>query len=55
MRKHYKSRFPAFNVVRRSEPVATDTIFSEVSAIDDGSLCAQIFVGRHTLVTDFTA
>jgi hypothetical protein len=52
MRKHFKSRFPAFNVTRRSEPVATDTIFSDVPAIDNGSTCAQLFVGRHSLVTD---
>ena len=29
MRKHFKSRFPAFNIPRRSEEVATDTIFSD--------------------------
>jgi hypothetical protein len=52
MRKHYKSRFPAFNVIRRSEPVATDTIYADTPAIDNGSKCAQIFVGRDTLVTD---
>jgi hypothetical protein len=52
MRKHYKSQFPSFNVIRRNEPVATDTFFSDVSAIDKGSTCAQIFVGRHSLVTD---
>ena len=52
MRKHFKSRFPALNVRRRNEPVATDTIFSDVPAIDDGSTCAQIFVGRHSLLGD---
>lgn len=52
MRKHYKSRFPAFNVLRRNEPVATETFYSDVPAIDDGSKCAQIFVGRISLVTD---
>ena len=52
MRKHYKSRFPAFNVMRRNEAVATDTIFSDTSAIDDGSKCAQFFVGRESLVSD---
>jgi len=51
-RKHFKARFPALNVHRRNEAVATDTVFSEVPAIDDGSTCAQIFVGRETLVTD---
>jgi hypothetical protein len=52
MRKHCKSRFPAFNVSRRNEPVATDTIYSDTPAIDDGSKCTQIFVGRESLVTD---
>lgn len=52
MRKHFKSRFPAFNVMRRSESVATDTIFSDTPAIDDGSKCAQFFVGRDSLVCD---
>ncbi len=52
MRKHFKSRFPALNVRRRNEPVATDTLYADVPAIDDGSKFAQIFVGRNTLVTD---
>jgi hypothetical protein len=52
MRKHFKSRFPAFNVMRRNEPVATDTVYSDTSAVDDGAKCAQLFVGRDTLVTD---
>ena len=51
-RKHYRSRFPALNVHRRHEAVATDTVFSDVPAIDDGSTCAQLFVGRDTLVAD---
>ena len=52
MRKHFKSRFPAFNLPRRSEEVATDTIFSDTPAIDSGVTMAQIFVGKRTLVTD---
>jgi hypothetical protein len=52
MRKHFRSRFPAFNVSRRNESVATDTIYSDTPAIDDGSKCAQAFVGRELLVTD---
>ena len=51
-RKHFKSRFPALNVHRRHEPVATDTVFSDTPAIDNGSTCAQIFVGTESLVTD---
>ena len=52
MRKHFKSRFPAFNIPRHSEEVATDTIFSDTPAIDSGVTMAQIFVGKRTLVTD---
>ena len=52
LRKHFKSRFPALNVHRRREPVATDTVYSDTPAIDDGSTTAQIFVGRDTLVVD---
>ena len=52
LKKNFKSPFPAFNVKRRHEPVATDTIYSNTPAIDDGSTSAQIFVGTKTLVTD---
>ena len=52
MRKHFKSRFPAFNIPRRSEEVATDTIFSDTPAIVSGITMAEIFVGIRTLVTD---
>ena len=34
--KHFKSRFPAANVARRNETVATDTFFSDIPAHDDG-------------------
>ena len=51
-RKHFKSRFPAFNVPRRHEPVATDTMWSEVPAIDRGAKGAQVFVGRTTKFVD---
>ena len=40
------------NVHQRREAVATDTVYSDVPAIDNGSTAAQIFVGRDTLVTD---
>jgi hypothetical protein len=41
------------NVLRRNEAVATDTIHSEVPAIDSGGIIhAQIFVGRKSLVID---
>ena len=51
-RKHFKSRFPALNIHRRREPVATDAIYSDTPAIDNGAQVAQIFVGIKTLVTD---
>ena len=47
-----KSRFPAFNIPRRSEEVATDTIFSDTPAIDSGVTMAQSFVEKRTRVTD---
>ena len=52
MRKHFKCRFPAFNIPRQSEEVATDTIFSDTPAIDSGVTMAQSFAGKRTLVTD---
>jgi hypothetical protein len=52
MRKHFKSRFPAFNVIRRNEPVATDTVYSDTVAIAGRYKCAQVFVGRHSLILD---
>ena len=48
IRNTMKAPFPAMNVIRRNEPVATDTIFSNVSAIANGSTCAQLFVGTRT-------
>ena len=36
MRQHYKTRFPAANVPRWNETVATDTFFSDIPAHDDG-------------------
>ena len=52
LKKHFKSRNPVFNIPRRNEAVATDTIFSDTQAINDGSTMAQFFVGRDTLVCD---
>ena len=40
------------NVPRRHEPVATDTIFSDTSAVDSGVKQGQVFVGRDSLVPD---
>ena len=52
IKKHFKSRNPVFNIPRCSEAVATDTIFSDTPAVDDGSTMAQFFCDRDTLVCD---
>ena len=52
IKKHFKSRNPVFNIPRHSEAVATDTIFSDTPAVDDGSTTAQFFCGCDTLVCD---
>ena len=44
MRKHFKSRFPAFNIPWQYEEVATDTILSDTPAIDADVTMAQIVV-----------
>ena len=53
IQKTIQSPYPAHNVRRRHEPVATDTIFAQVPAIaTGGQKMAQIFVGRKSLVTN---
>jgi hypothetical protein len=52
LKQHCRSRFPACNVKRRNEAVATDTVFSDTPAVDSGVTAAQIFVGRESLVAD---
>ena len=52
IKKHFKPRNPVFNIPRRSEAVATDTIFSDTPAVDDGPTMAQFFCGQDTLVCD---
>ena len=37
---------------RRQEPVATDYVYADVPAVDDGSMGAQIFVGTESEVCD---
>ena len=48
LKNHSKSRNPVFNIPRRNEPVATDTVFSDAPAINEGSTMAQFFVGKDT-------
>ena len=52
IKKHFKSRNPVFSIPRCSEAVATDTIFSDTPAVDDGPTMAQFFCGHNTLVCD---
>ena len=52
LKKHYRSPNPALNVHRRQEPVATDYVYADVPAVDDGSMGAQIFVGTESEVCD---
>ena len=52
LKKKFKSPFLVFNVKHRYESVATDTIYGNTPAIDDGSILAQIFIGTKTLITD---
>ena len=52
MRKHLKSRNPTLNIPRRHEAVATDTVYSDTSAVDSGVKQAQLFVGKESLVSD---
>ena len=52
IKKHFKPRNPVFIIPRCSEDVATDTIFSDTPAVDDGSTMAQFSCGHDTLVCD---
>ena len=52
LKKHYKSPFPALNVHRREEAIATDTVYSDVPAVDSGVTIAQLFVGLTSTVCD---
>ena len=52
IKNHFKPRNPVFIIPRCSEDVATDTIFSDTPAVDDGSTMAQFFCGHDTLVCD---
>ncbi len=51
----HKSPFPAYNVTRRSEAVATDQVYSDTPAVCGGETTAQLFVGRKSIVSDILA
>ncbi len=55
LKKWYKSPFPAPNVHRRDEQVATDTIYLDTPAVNSGATIAQVFIGVESLVTDVYA
>ena len=51
LKKRYKSPYPALNVPRRDEDIATDFVYADTPAVDNGALGAQLFVGCSTQVT----
>jgi hypothetical protein len=57
LRKHFKCRFPAANVSRLNEVVATDTYFLDTPALDNGIMgqggtnMVQLFCGCSRLLT----
>ena len=52
LKKRYQSPNPALNVHRRSESVATDTVFFDTPAVDNGATISQFFVGTDSIVCD---
>ena len=50
--KRYKSPFPVCNVAHHAEDLATDTVFSDTPAIDNGAQVSQMFVGTKSLIID---
>ena len=40
LKKHFKAPYPALNINRRDEPVATDTVYSDTPTIDNSSTSA---------------
>ena len=52
IKRHFKSRNPVFSIPRCSEAVATDTIFSDTPAVDDGPTMSQFFCGHDVFVCD---
>ena len=49
---HHLVSFPAHNVRRRNEPVASDTVFAATKSINGGYEMAQFYCGRKSLVID---
>ena len=43
----YTSTFTEMNVHCQDKPVVTNTIYYDTSYFDEGSTCAQLFVGTN--------
>ena len=52
LKEHCHSPNPTLNVHHHQEPVATDYVYADVPAVDDGSMGAQIFIGIGSEVCD---
>lgn len=50
--RHFKSPYPALNIPRRQEDIATNTVYSNTPAIDDGATIAQFYIGTKSYVSD---
>jgi hypothetical protein len=50
LKTSFNSQSPAHNVPLRNETFACDIVYSDVPAIDDGSISAVIFAGTDTQV-----
>ena len=48
LKTHYRSPEPSLNTPRRDEDVGSDTLFSEVPALDGGETMAQVYTGRKS-------
>ena len=52
IKNHFMPRNPVFIIPRCSEDVATDIIFSDTPAVDDGPTMSQFFCGHDIFVCD---
>ena len=52
MNKTHSSPFPALNVKCISEAVEKYSAYCDAPAIDNSSMCTQVFVGTRNILTD---
>ena len=50
IKNYYKLTFTAMDLHHHDESVANDTIYSDITAIGDGSKYSQLFVGKNSPV-----